>query len=435
MMSMSSGPPSDLSGKVVAQRFVYRLSPTKSSVTCPNNYSIEERQYFTVGEDRSLEPFGDKCFIIRDNPEKYYKNNEVEPPPETLKKNGQPRVYTRIGPSLYKMDNVAEVDEDDEENGEYALGSSVWDSSHAMVLYCLANPEFIKGRGLEVGSGIGIGGLLSCIAAGLAQGETEYLPSKSYQSIEDIANTPVVDESGDSDDGSSSGGLPGFEKSYAPVPNNLAKVLLTDSHDTLLSKCFSNVQKSSFPPPKVEIKSLDWNSRIPNEMKCQYDFIIGCDCAYYFPLVAPLARTVAYTLQISPYDKVDNEQRVGGQFVHIGPEHRESIQDLRRKLSRGYRMNTRTQSLVLERFDLVPLFLDSMNDVEDQLKEEVMGEKAGFVEYQNIETSYFTSLVGYHHEDYDGFNGEYFFPADTGRENNYGGDGTELDYGYGTAPY
>lgn len=437
-MTMSSSPASDFSGKVVAQRFIYRLSPTKSSVYTP--YTIEERQYYSVGDDRSLEPFGDKCFIIR-GPENANDNNNdnddivIEPPEETIKKNGQPRVYTRIGPSLYQMKNVAEENEDE------MLGSSVWDSSHAMILYCLANPEFIKGRGLEVGSGIGLGGVLSSIAAGIASGERESSPgnsssSKKYQSIEEIANTPVEDLTTTTyDDESTSGGMPGFEKKYAPVPNNMVKLLLTDSHESLLDKCFINVNKASFPPAKIEIRQLDWNQRVPNEMKGSYDFVIGCDCAYYFPLVNPLARTVAYTLQISPYDKVDNEQRVGGQFVHIGPEHRENIQDLRRKLSRGYRMNTRTQSLVLERFDLVPLFLDSMEEEENQMKDEVDIEKnAGFVEYQNIETSYFTSLVAYHHEDYDGFNGEYFFPADTGKED-YGGDGTELDFGYGTAPY
>ena len=411
-MSSSSGS-ADFSGKVVAQRFVYRLSPTKSSFTTP--YTIEERQYYSVGEDRSLEPFGDKCFILR-GPE--YTDVEIEPPPETLKKNGQPRVYTRIGPSLYQMNNVAEEEEDE------SLGSSVWDSSHAMILYCMAHPDLIRGKGLEVGSGIGLGGILSCVGAGIAAGENEPSKKSSYQSIEDIANTPIEDDEG----------MPGFEKSYAPVPNNMVKILLSDSHETLLDKCFVNVKKSSFPPAKVEIRQLDWNQRVPNEMKGQYDFIIGCDCAYYFPLVNPLARTVAYTLQISPYDKVDNNQRVGGQFIHIGPEHREAIQDLRRRLSRGYRMNTRTRSLALERFDLVPLFLDSMEAEATQLKEEVESDTAGFVEYQNIETSYFTVLEAYHSEDYDGFNGEYYFPADTGKED-YGGDGTDLDFGYSTSPY
>ncbi len=412
--SMVMSTNSNLSGKVVAQRFVYRLSPTKSSVTTP--FTIEERQYFSVGEDRSLEPFGDKCFIIR-GPEDT--DVDVEPPPETLKKNGQPRVYTRIGPSLRKIDNIVEEDEE-----ESLLGSSVWDSTHAMILYCMANPDFIKGKGLEVGSGVGVGGIMSVIAAGLATGATETSSSSGYQSIEDIANSPVQGDGGDSRK----------ETKFAPVPKQLAKLVLTDSHSSLLDKCFSNSNKASLPSAKVEIRHLDWNQRVPNEMKGQYDFIIGCDCAYYFPLVNPLARTVAYTLQISPYDRVDNAQRIGGQFVHIGPEHRENIQDLRRRLSRGYRMNTRTQSLVLERFDLVPLFLDSMEAESDQLLEEVAGETAGFVEYQNIETTAFTTLIGYHHEDYDGFNGEFFFPADTGKED-YGGDGTDLDFGYNTSPY
>jgi len=412
MSSSSTG--SDLTGKVVAQRFVYRLSPTKSSVYTP--YTIEERQYFSVGEDRSLEPFGDKCYIIR-GPEN--DDTDVEPPPESLKKNGQPRVYSRIGPSLYKIKNIAEEDEGDN------LGSSVWDSSHAMALYCMANPDIIKGKGLEVGTGVGVGGILSCIGAGIVSGATEISPSSGYQSIEDIANSPV-------DDGES---LPGTEKKFAPVSTLLAKVVLTDSSESLLNKCFSNINQSSFPSSKVEIRQFDWNQRVPNEMKGQYDFIIGCDCAYYFPLVNPLARTVAYTLQTSPYDKVDNQQRVGGQFLHIGPEHRENIQDLRRKLRKGYRMNMKTQDLVMERVDLVPLFLDSMQDEDDQLKSEVEGENAGFVEYQNIETTKFTSLVGFHHEDYDGFNGEHFFPADTGREQDFGSDGTELDYGYDTSTY
>ena len=169
-------------------------------------------------------------------------------------------------------------------------------------------------------------------------------------------------------------------------------------------------------------------------MKCQYDFIIGFDCAYYFSLVNPLARTVAYTLQTSPYNCVNNEQRLSGTFVHISPEHRESIQDLRRKLSRGYRMNTRTKCLVLEQLDLVLLFLDSMEDVNSQLEEEIEGEAGGFVEYQNVEMTKFSILIGYCNEDYDGFNGEYFFPADTGKED-YDGEGTDLDFGYSTDPY
>lgn len=135
-----SEPASDLTGKIVAQRYIYRLSPEASSVTTP--YTLEERQYYTVAEDRSLEPFGEKHFIFRDD---VRKNPDVEAPEESVKKNGIPRVYTRIGKPLYTVKDLKEDDDDEE------LGGSVWESSYVMALYCMEHPEIITGKGLELG--------------------------------------------------------------------------------------------------------------------------------------------------------------------------------------------------------------------------------------------------------------------------------------------
>lgn len=406
---MLADPSKDLSGKVVAQRYIYRFSPTKSPVQ--SAYTIEERQYYSVAEDRSLEPFGEKCFIFR-GPES--KDDDVEPPEESVKKNGMPRVYTRIGPALHKVEGLQEEEDPD------GLGGSVWASSYVMALYCMENPEIISGRGLELGSGVGVGGILSVIGAGLTSGSTEQSTSTGYQSIEDIANTPTTNDDGE-------------ENLMAPVPSALTKLLFTDSHENLINKCLDNLGAASFPVSKAEVDYLDWNRRVPNEKKDQYNFIIGCDCAYYFPLVEPLARTVAYTLKSSPYDRQLNEQYIRGKFLHIGPQHRESIDDLKRKLGRGYRMNTRLKEIVFERVDLVPLIIDSLEDAEAQMKEEVEGEVGGYVEYQNIDTSRYSALVGHHNEDYDGFNGDYFFPAETGKEGSYGDSSQELDFGTETA--
>jgi hypothetical protein len=135
-------PSKDLTGKVVAQRYVYRFSPDKSAVTTP--YTLEERQYYTVAEDRSLEPFGDKCFIFRDGESK----DDVPPPEESLKKDGTPRVYKRIGKALYTIKDLSEgVEEEDED----LLGGSIWESTFCLVLYCMAHPEIIRGKGMEVG--------------------------------------------------------------------------------------------------------------------------------------------------------------------------------------------------------------------------------------------------------------------------------------------
>jgi hypothetical protein len=266
---------------------------------------------------------------------------------------------------------------------------------------------------------MGWGGILSTIGAGVASGSSESVPSEGYQSIEDIAATPVVEDVEIS-----------AENLMAPVPKNLSKIILTDSKEILLNKCLDNFAAAKFPISKAEVGSLDWNRRVPNDTKNQFDFILACECAYYFPLVHPLARTVAYSLKSSPYDRTNNEQIIRGNFLHIGPQHRERpIDDLKRKMGKGYRMNTSLKEIVMERIDLVPLFIDSVDDIESQMKEEVEGEAAGYVEYQNIETSKHLALLGCHNEDYDGFNGDYFFPAETGMEGSFGDSAQELDYG------
>ncbi len=41
----------------------------------------------------------------------------------------------------------------------------------------------------------------------------------------------------------------------------------------------------------------------------------------------------------------------------------------------------------------------------------------------------YSALLGYPSEDSDGFNGDYFFPAETGPDESYGDTAKELDYG------
>lgn len=404
---------SSMENKFIARRYIYRLSPPTSSIKSPSKqFTIEERQYYSIQgvESRYLEPVGKKSFFIRGGDGSLDEDREDIPaPPESFKTSGEQRQYVRIGPVLYKVPEITEGSgyEDD------SLGDTVWDSTYVMALFIAENPDIIKGKGLELGSGVGVGGLLSCISAGLAKGATESKSQKTeaYQSVEDIAMgiSPPEDDPSDSEDNGPS--------TNAPVPDLLAKMTLTDSKYPLLEISAKNVQSSKFPMSKLEIAELDWNSRIPNSMRSQYDFILGCDIAYYFPLVNPLSRTVAYSLQISPYDKVDNIQMTGGQFVMIGPEHRENIRDVQQRLRRGYKMNTSLKGLELERFDLVPLLLDSIEEDEaTQLKEEVEGDEAGYIECQSMARSRFSLLTAHHNEDYNGYNGELFFPSETGNE-------------------
>ena len=102
---------------------------------------------------------------------------------------------------------------------------------------------------------------------------------------------------------------------------------------------------------------------------------------------------------------------------------------LQKELEDGYRMNAEVKDIVLERVHLVPLIKDSQEDSKAQLKDdvdvgvnvnvnvedEIGNESGGYVEYQNIDTSGYSALVGYHNKDYYGLNGRYFFPSEQAR--------------------
>ena len=65
----------NLAGKVVYQRFLYKLSPFSDFPETP--YTIEERLRFQVGDDgRELTPIGHKTFILRDGPD----DDDASPP-------------------------------------------------------------------------------------------------------------------------------------------------------------------------------------------------------------------------------------------------------------------------------------------------------------------------------------------------------------------
>ena len=122
----------DLNGKVVAHRYLYRFSPKESSIQTP--FTIEERKYYSVNKNGSLQPLDRKSFIFRG-------------PPREPEGNDTSRHCAKVGPALFTVDGL---------NGMYKeeKGRS-FDSSHyssfAMALYCMENPEIIRGRGLQVG--------------------------------------------------------------------------------------------------------------------------------------------------------------------------------------------------------------------------------------------------------------------------------------------
>ena len=436
-------------GTIVTERYLYRLSfsPTESAIQSPYSYTIEERQSYTVAKDQSLQPLGEKSILFRGAGSTRTRSTQNETKTSTETNTEHPsdhyvdvdaNVYTMMGPALYAVEglklqqqqqqkkNDNEKDKKNDKKNDKDKGGHEDDcsSSYVMALYCMEHPEMIQGRGLEVGCREGIGGILSVIGAGLASDpQTCKYPqtSTSTTSEDAIANANVT---------------------TAPTPKKLSKLLMTDRNQALLSNCRTNLQSGSFPASKVKLGLLDWNKDVQEEMKDQCQFIFGCHSARD---VLALARTVAYALKCSPFDgendgggdvDVDGDVDGGGgglrsraSFVHIEPEHRENVDRLQKELEDGYRMNAEVKDIVLERVHLVPLIKDSQEDSKAQLKDDVDvnvdvgvdgkddigNESGGYVEYQNIDTSGYSALVGYHNKDYYGLNGRYFFPSEQAR--------------------
>lgn len=159
----------------------------------------------------------------------------------------------------------------------------------------------------------------------------------------------------------------------APTPDTLESILMTDSSEPLLTKCIDNLGTSSFPVAKVGLGLLDWKKRVHNDMKDQFDFIIGNNCAYDF---ASLSKVVAYSLKLHP-------EFGSGTFVHIGAGNRAGIIGLNNELQRKHRLNTVTKELVLERIELLPFINE---EVPTNLN----------IDYDNVEAGKFSLLVGYH---------------------------------------
>jgi hypothetical protein len=145
-------------------------------------------------------------------------------------------------------------------------------------------------------------------------------------------------------------------------------------------------------------------------MTDNFDFIIGCDCAFLLRTMTPLARTVASTLKSSPHNKSEEtSQKVQGKFLHIGPGNVESYYRLKKRLARRFNMRSRLDEIVLDRLDLVPLVLDSLEEASAQLKDETERKTSSAVEVQNIESSIYSALLSHHGEDYNGSNSDIVF--------------------------
>jgi len=203
-------------------------------------------------------------------------------------------------------------------------------------------------------SGAGLGGILSAIGAGLASN--------------------VKTKSGETN--------PSF-----PVPDGLSKLVITDPGENSLGRCVENLRAVAFPSSKANVGQLDWSRGMSKSLENKFDFLLSCDCSHHLPSVNPLASLVDFSLK--------HEE---GTFLHIG-QPCQNLLDLHRQLESEHGIKTKSNQIVLEKIDLVPLILESLEDVNSQMAGEI--ESGGYVEYQNVDSSKYSVLIAGFHNDID----------------------------------
>ena len=143
----------------------------------------------------------------------------------------------RLGIPLNSM-QVQEIDQG--VFGSAGTGSTTWESSIAMSLYFATQPDLLLGKIIELGSGVGVGGML----------------------LSQVCCAPMVHS-----------------------------LTLTDNNHEVLDQCKKNINSLTVRVPPVIVKKLDWYDY--DSHHGNYDTILASDVAYLYPDVVALASCMA----------------------------------------------------------------------------------------------------------------------------------------------
>lgn len=380
----------DIKGKDIYQRVFYRLAPV-SDVDVFNNLVVEERVRFKSDEARGegyLKPVGPRTLILRDG--------QVE--------DGD------IGDELFVL-KVKEDKNPDATHGGAGMSRTL-EATIATMLYVACNPKHVEGKVLEIGCELGLAGLLGSIGAGA-------LEAKKQDKDRDNSEEESEDQLG--------GDILTIPKG-TPMTDELKMLTLTDSDPERLELVRENVKLSRVPSNIVTLKELDWSKRALNRRSPEiFHTIIAGDLDYTYPEARELAHTVAHHLEaLSSWEFIKGESKSAPTFIHVCPEAREQTVYLNKFLSKGYRMNTRTGYVKMEKiiflFQLLPESEpeQKLDDLELQVQE--------------FKEVVYQSLIAEHHPDYTEGAGELFFPMETGEYDSAGGS-TYLEPDPGRSPW
>jgi hypothetical protein len=186
-------------------------------------------------------------------------------------------------------------------------GSTTWESSIAMSIYFASHPELLFGRCVELGSGVGFGGIATHL---LTNG------SLSFHSL-----------------------------------------TLTDHKDQVLQKCKENIRRTVVDVSSIDVAKLDWYDFIRETGNSlnhsgMYNTVIACDCAYLYPDVLALKCAMKGLLK---------RERSSRCYV-FGPSNRGGLQKLISELQRDKSFEINVEEIDLIRYRLDPSTVSNILD-------------------------------------------------------------------------
>lgn len=213
-----------------------------------------------------------------------------------------------VGHSAVPLDSVQIQEIDTQAAG---TGGTTWEASIAMSLYFAQHPEALQGNVVELGSGVGLGGILL---------------------------------------------------SHVTDRNN--HITLTDASNQVLAQCRENVQRlvnhsREFHSPHMCVKRMDWyevleEQKLGQKQTQQYNTVIACDCAYRIKDAEALSGSLkALLLPDKNDDYLPADCPKPHNKIHLfGPYNRVAFQETIQLLKDDKELEVKVDSIEMSRYRL-----------------------------------------------------------------------------------
>lgn len=234
----------------------------------------------------------------------------------------QPTQLAPMGHCLSDPIEVQEIDHHhfhhgDIDDSEDISGGTTWEASICMALFCCVHPDLLRGNVIELGSGVGLGGILATLGPTLQQ---KHQTDRLIQSM-----------------------------------------TFTDANEEVLQHCRTNVYRALGTMPAdvpVNVSKLDWNDAVmtnncdaterdtsSRRSRKTYQTILACDCAYRFDDVPVLSRAMKTLLDPSSRDA----------RIHVfGPYNRTAYHQLIHSLREELDLDVELEWIEIHRYRLKP---------------------------------------------------------------------------------